>query len=195
MSEVVFHVRVISHFSNLIRAVCVPDPSPDVVCRVYIQHPPPMFSLLRAPLCLLLAGSLDRESYSASGKRRLNMVWWGMWENSRVHLYIQLASLPVDHPDLWEPGQGAPLSPHLPATPCLLLPPILPFSPSCCTSSASLFSLAGPCPRIAQQVPSENRAGDVGRVKLSLFFLLCISLSLSLFFSLLQNHSFVAESN
>lgn len=61
--------------------------------------------------------------------------------------------------------------------PALLLPPILPFSPSCCTSSASLFSFAGPCPRIAQQVLAENRAGDVGRVKLSFFILLCISLS------------------
>lgn len=72
--------------------------------------------------------------------------------------------------------------------PALLLPPILPFSPSCCTSSASRFSLAGPYPRIAQQVSSENRAGDVGRVKLSLslFFLLCISLSLSVL-PLLQN--------
>lgn len=52
----------------------------------------------------------------------------------------------------------------------LPLPPILPFSPSCCASSASLFSLTGTCPRIAQQVLSENRAGDVGRVKLSLFY-------------------------
>lgn len=52
----------------------------------------------------------------------------------------------------------------------LPLPPILPFSPSCCASSASLFSLTGTCPRIAQQVPSENRAGDVGRVTLSLFY-------------------------
>lgn len=62
--------------------------SPDALWWVYMQHPPPMFSPLRAPLCLLLAGSLDREGYSARGERRLNMVRWGMWENSRVHLYI-----------------------------------------------------------------------------------------------------------
>lgn len=69
--------------------------------------------------------------------------------------------------------------------PALLLPPILPFSPSCCTSSASRFSLAGPYPRIAQQVSSENRAGDVGRVKLSRSLLspVYLSFSLSLCFS------------
>lgn len=115
ISEVVFHVWGIWHFSNLIRAVCVPDPFPDVVCRVYIQYPPPMFSLLRAPLCLLLAGSLDRESYSASGKRRLNMVWWGMWENSRVHLYIhQPACQPSSRPSrplrAWTRGAFVPPS-------------------------------------------------------------------------------------
>lgn len=55
-----------------------------------------------------------------AGKRRLNMVWWGMWENSRVHLYIQQ---PACQPSS---GPSRPLSawtrgafvPHLLATPC-----------------------------------------------------------------------------
>lgn len=66
---------------------------------VSMQHPPAMVSPLTAPLCLLLAGSLDRERYSARGERRLNMVWWGMWENSRVHWYIcQPACQPSTRP-------------------------------------------------------------------------------------------------
>lgn len=157
--------------------------SPDV-CWLCVQHPPPMFSPLRAPLCLLLAGSLDRERYSARGERRLNMVWWGMWENSRVHLYIQQPacqpSTPPSRPlRAWTRGAFVPPSAGytLPCPCSCPCPPILPFSPSCCASSASLFSLTGTCPRIAQQVPSENRAGDVGRSNspsfisfLSLFF-------------------------
>lgn len=78
--------------------------------------------------------------------------------------------------------------------PVLFLPPILPFSPSCWTSSASLFSLADPHPRIAQQVSSENRAGAVGRVKLSprsSFY--SVSPSPCVFPSHLQKLSFVPE--
>lgn len=92
--------------------------TPPRCCLVFA--PPPMFSLLRAPLCLLLAGSCDREGYSARGKRRLNMFWWGMWENSRVHLYIhQPACQPSSRPSrplsAWT---RAAFVPHLPATPC-----------------------------------------------------------------------------
>lgn len=87
---------------------------------LHLQCPPPMFSLLRAPLCLLLAGSRDREGYSARGKRRLNMVWWGMWENSRVHLYIhQSACQPSSRPSRpLSAGTRGAFVPHLPATPC-----------------------------------------------------------------------------
>lgn len=106
---------------DLTRALCIRDPSPDVVwwvCTSSALHPCSPF--LRAPLCLLLAGSRDREGSSASGKRRLNMVWWGMWENSRVHLYIQQpACQPSSRPSrplsAWTRGAFVP---HLLATPC-----------------------------------------------------------------------------
>lgn len=152
--------------------------SPDV-WWVSAQHPPPTLSPLRAPLCLLLAGSLDRERHSAGGERRLNMVWGGMWENSRVLWYIrQPACQPSTRPSRplrrWTRGAFVPPSAGY-TLPCSCTP-ILPFSPSCCASSASLFSLTGTCPRIAQQVPPGNRAGNVARVKLSLFY------QLSLFF-------------
>lgn len=142
-----------------------------------------MVPLLRVPLCLLLAGSRDRESYSASRKRRLNMVWLRNVREQPRSFAHSPASLPafqstIQTPESLDKGRLCP--PICWLHPALLLSPILPFSPSCCASSASLFSLVGSCPRIAQQVPSENRAGDVGRVNLSL--------SLSLCFSLLQNH-------
>lgn len=77
------------------------------------------FSLLSAPLCLLLAGGRDKEGYSARGERRLNVVWWGMWRTAAFICTFtnRLASLPLDHPDLSEPGQGVSLSPLLLATP------------------------------------------------------------------------------
>lgn len=88
---------------------------PQMLCVEFTSstlHPCSPFS---ERLCLLLAGSLDRESYSASGKRRLNMVWWGMWENSRVHLYIhQPACQPSNRPSrplrAWTRGAFVPPS-------------------------------------------------------------------------------------
>lgn len=85
------------------------------------------------------------------------------------------AALPAFHSTIQtseSPDKGRLCPPIWWLHPALLLPlpPILLFSPSCCASSASFFSLTATCPRIAQQVPSENRAGDVGRVKLSLFY-------------------------
>lgn len=192
MSLTVFYVHGISLLKNFFQTwpglpVYLTPPKMFLV-NLHLQCPPPIYSLLSAPLCLLLAGSCDKEGYSARGERRLNMVWWGMW---RTAVFIctftnRLASLPVDHPDLSEPGQGVPLSPVCWLHPALLLPPILPFSPSCCTSSASLFLLVGPHPRIAQQVPSENRAGDVGRVTLFPPLLSTLYLSLSLSVSLTE---------
>lgn len=139
-------------------------------------------------VCLLLAGSLDGECYSASRKRRLNTVLVrnvGEQPRSFVH---SPASLPafqwaIQTSESLDKGRLCP--PICRLHPALLLPPILPFSPSCCASSASLFSLAAPRPRIAQQVLSENRAGDVGRVKLPLFSL--IYLSLFVFLSLTES--------
>lgn len=57
---------------------------------------------------------------SQRGERRLNMVWLGMWENSRVHLYIhQPACQPSSRPSrplrAWTRGAFVP---HLQATPC-----------------------------------------------------------------------------
>lgn len=64
----------------------------------------------------------------------------------------------LDKSCLCPPSAGYTL-PSLPAPPSLLsLLSILRLPP---------FSSADPHPRIAQQVPSENRVGDVGRVKLS----------------------------
>lgn len=184
--------------SEQTRSLCAPDPSPDVVlgvCTSAALHPcPPLGAPLRAPLCLLLAGSCDREAHSASGKRRLNMVWWGMWENSRVHLYIhrpacQPSSRPSRPLSAWTRGAFVP---HLLATPCPAPAPHLTLLSILLRLLCLPLFTGGSGPRIAQQDPSENRAGDVGRVRVSLSPL--SSVSPQFCFSLSpQNHSFVSE--
>lgn len=166
------------------------DPIPDVGFICSTLHPCSPFS---ESLCVhYWQEALTGNATQPAQKRRLNMVWWGMWENSRVHLYVHQPAFQPTILTSESLDKGRLCPPHLLATPCPAPAPILPSTPSCCTSSPSLFSLAGPCPRIAQQVPSENRAGDVGRVMLSLSLFSTVYLSLS---SLLQIQSFVSESN
>lgn len=126
--------------------------------------------------------ALTGRATQPAGKRRLNMVVArNVREQPRSFVHSPAGSpafqSAIQTSESLDKGRLCP--PICRLLPALLLPPILPFSPSCCTSSASLFSLAGPRPRIAQQVLSENRAGDVGRVKLPLFAHIYLSLFVS----------------
>lgn len=78
-------------------------------------------------LCLLLAGSCDKEGYSSGLKGGVNMVWWGMWENSHVHfVHSPVACQPSSWPSRPQTAwTRAAFVPHLPATPCPALAPHL----------------------------------------------------------------------
>lgn len=158
---------------------CV-DPYPDVFSSLASLRPPPTSCpFLKSGLCVCywqeaLTASLDR-------KRRLNMVLErnvGEQPRSFVHSPASSPALQwaIQTSESLDKGRLCP--PICQLHPALLLPPILPFSPSCCTSSASLFSLAGPRPRIAQQVLSENRCwqGQAPSLLSHLLVPLCFSL-------------------
>ena len=172
---------------------CLPDPSPDVVWLNLHLRP----SSHSAPVSVIGRKPWQGKLFSYAGKKEAKHGFGLECEGTAVFVCTfssRLASLPVAHPDLGEPGQGVPLSPICRLHPALLLPPIFPFSPS---SVLPPFSLADPRPRIAQQVPSENRAGDVGRVKLSLAllstFYLSPSLSGSLFLSEMYSEKVISR--
>lgn len=83
--------------------VCLLTPPQMLFGEFYVQRPPPKLSLLRVPLCLLLAGSLDRESHSASRKKEAKHGCGEECERTAAFICTftsRLVSLPVGHPDL-----------------------------------------------------------------------------------------------
>lgn len=170
--------------SALTRPLCT-QPLPRCCSVIFFffnfQGSLPKSCLLRAHLCLLLTASHDREAHSTQLKGFDEEC-----ERTAVPICTftsRLASLPLDRPDLWVPGQGTPLSLICWVTPCPTPAPH--HTPSLHPVAPQSFHFPGPHPRKAQQVSSENKSGDVGRVRL-LFYLIFFCVFLSLW----CNHTF-----